>query len=593
MFSKQRFNLFLISGVLVGSCGTAAGVTLNQLDSFQGDSDNWARGTALADGGPTGTGDGFLLVSSGTFGGRSRLITFNQAQWTGDFAAAGVGAVAMSLKNFGDSTLPIRITIRDQTGGQAVPGYSSTDAFMLPADGQWHTANFNLTAADMTPVNPFDAMLDPFSVLITKVADFRILSAAAPAIIGDAIDAQIGIDKVTAVPPPVSSWTGASSTSWADSGNWTGAAPGATSGTTNNDTANFNQNAAHSPLVVDSARNIENITFDTANVNSLVIGTLGGQSLLLTTGGTVQTTSTVISAQTINAPLILEGDYKFTSGAAATAATLTFGGKITPAATSGNTTLTLNGSNLGANTIAGALTDNGSGILAVTKGGPGLWILSGANSYSGPSTVTAGTLRFNIAAGTPNIATGATATVASGATLELAGAISALGSSGGNRAHLINDSTAPGLLVTGMHQAVGNIDGNGTTQVNAGSDLTANHIVQSALVIAGAVTSRGLVAIDASDASGNPLVSLSLLAAPNTDTPVGVGGEIGDSLNESPVAGSATLSALGVNSAFTAVPEPSSLLLVIGGLAAARTVLRRSRSPRLQQSHPERPGPAT
>ena len=97
-----------------------------------------------------------------------------------------------------------------------------------------------------------------------------------------------------------------------------------------------------------------------------------------------------------------------------------------------------------------------------------------------------------------------TATVASGATLELAGSVSSL-SSGVNRVNITNSSSSPGILVSGTNQQVGNIDGAGTTQVNAGSDLTANHIVQSALVIGGTAASFGSVTIAASDADGNPL----------------------------------------------------------------------------------------
>ena len=50
------------------------------------------------------------------------------------------------------------------------------------------------------------------------------------------------------------------------------------------------------------------------------------------------------------------------------------------------------------------------------------------------------------------------AIVAAGATLELAGSVSAL-SSGSNRVNIINNSTSTGILVSGTHQQVGNIDG--------------------------------------------------------------------------------------------------------------------------------------
>ena len=128
--------------------------------------------------------------------------------------------------------------------------------------------------------------------------------------------------------------------------------------------------------------------------------------------------------------------------ASSSSATLSFGGRITPGATSGITTLTLNGANTGANTISGVLADHDAGKLAVTKSGSGVWILSGANTYSGDTTVSGGTLKFNITSGTPTIAAGVTATVASGATLEMAGSVSALGTAGGNRVHIVNNSTA-------------------------------------------------------------------------------------------------------------------------------------------------------
>ena len=188
---------------------------------------------------------------------------------------------------------------------------------------------------------------------------------------------SFGVDGPIAVLAPVTtSWAGTASTTWAETSNWAGDMPGATGGTTSADTALFNRNAPNSPLTIDAGRNVQSLTFDTASVNSLTVGTVGGNALLLTAGGTIQTTPTVVNAQTVNAPLILEGDYTFTSGASSNSATLGFGGRITPGATSGVTTLTLNGANTGANTIRGILADNGAGQLAVTKGGSGLWILS-------------------------------------------------------------------------------------------------------------------------------------------------------------------------------------------------------------------------
>jgi autotransporter-associated beta strand protein len=387
---------------------------------------------------------------------------------------------------------------------------------------------------------------------------------------------QLNNPTAIAISVSGSYWTGADSTNWADSGNWSGAVPGAPLGTTNIDTATFDRNASKSPLTIDTGRNVQNLTFDTASVNSLTIGTIGGQALLLTAGGIIQTTSTVVNAQTVNAPLVLEGNYTFTSGASSSSAPLSFGGGIIPGATSGVTTLTLSGGNTSANTISGILADNEAGKLALTKSGSGVWILSGANTYSGDTTVSNGTLQFNIASGAPTVAAGVTATVTSGATLELAGSVSALGTAGGNRVHIVNTSSASGIVVSGTNQIVGAIDGSGTTQVNADSDLTANHIIQSALVIGGTAGSYGLVTIDVSDASGNPLGQSSGLALADTLTPGGPFEAIDMSSGSLSAAttDSADLAVLAMGKSVGSdnpapVPEPSTLLLTLLAILGA------------------------
>ena len=218
--------------------------------------------------------------------------------------------------------------------------------------------------------------------------------------------------------------------------------------------------------------------------------------------------------------------------------------------------------------LSGTLIKSGAGTLEIT-GAPTLGNLSSVQ-------VTGGGLRLNVASGSPSVGSGVTVTISSGATLELTNSVSAL-SSGTNRVNITNNSNSPGLLVPGTHQQVRNIDGTGTTQVNAGSDLTASHIIQTALLIGGISASHGLVTIDASDASGNPLAassgfalasslernepfasgslsSLNLLASSeasaNSSTPDG------DTLLSSNLGGS------------SAVPEPTTLLLALLGLVS-------------------------
>jgi autotransporter-associated beta strand protein len=119
-----------------------------------------------------------------------------------------------------------------------------------------------------------------------------------------------------------------------------------------------------------------------------------------------------------------------------------------------------------------------------------------------------GTLRLNASTRSASVAAGVMVQVADSATLELAGSASALSSGGAaaNRAAIVNNSTAsPGILISGTSQLVGPIDGSGSVEVRAGSDLTASHIIQNALVIGGSAANLATLTIAASDSQGLPL----------------------------------------------------------------------------------------
>ncbi len=84
----------------------------------------------------------------------------------------------------------------------------------------------------------------------------------------------------------------------------------------------------------------------------------------------------------------------------------------------GNRTLTLTGTSGGLNTLAAAITDDGNGNqTSIVKNGTGQWVLSSANNtYTGSTTINAGTLTI----ANTSVVTTSNITIASGATLSVA-----------------------------------------------------------------------------------------------------------------------------------------------------------------------------
>ena len=66
-------------------------------------------------------------------------------------------------------------------------------------------------------------------------------------------------------------------------------------------------------------------------------------------------------------------------------------------ASGGNRTLSLTGTNAGDNKLAASIGDASGATTAVAKSGTGTWVLSGSNSYTGGTTVSAGTLKVGSA----------------------------------------------------------------------------------------------------------------------------------------------------------------------------------------------------
>ena len=326
--------------------------------------------------------------------------------------------------------------------------------------------------------------------------------------------------------------------------------------------------------------------------------TLSGKNVF--GGGTTVdsgTLNTTVSGSLGPGPLAIGADSGVTSavnlGNSQTVSSLTgviSGNGVATLSVGSGTTLT-DDQSFGDTNFQGTLINSGT----FAKSGISLLEINSAPTLNANSAIAinGGKLRFNyLSFGIPMIGTGVTATVASGASLELAGSYSAL-SSGVNRVNIMNNSSPAGLLVSGTQQHVGNIDGNGSTQINIGGALTANHIIQSALVIGGTTNNPGLVTIDASDASGNSLGQAGAgdwgpgtgtrsdgpLGQPSgldsygflsLDGTTGVGEISSADLGDATIATPSPLSS-GSHSTGSgqAVPEPSALLLVFFAILCA------------------------
>jgi autotransporter-associated beta strand protein len=244
------------------------------------------------------------------------------------------------------------------------------------------------------------------------------------------------------------------------------------------------------------------------------------------------------------------------------------------------------------------ITQNSSSPLKMTEGlqdllgkamstsGTGVVLVSGPVNL-GPGTNMAvkgnSTLQFGLQSGQQaSVGSAVKAQVSDNATLELAGAASAL-SGAANRADIENNSLAKeGVRVTGTSQKVGGIDGSGTTGVEAGADLNANHIVQSALVIGGQMLSPGKVTMTSSDPLGRPMDQVEdglpgLVAASVSPASVSPSLDSPSLSNINPLSTVSTVDGFMPPDGFssepvsaagsTGVPEPSTLVLLALGLA--------------------------
>jgi hypothetical protein len=195
----NRRPAFLLTCLLLLPSAAFA-ITSGQVDNFEnGTTMSWREGPFspngpqnITTGGPAGVNDNYLRnVSSGqAFTAGGKMIMFNTAQWTGNYVAAGVTSIQISMANFGETPLAMRIALEGNTSE-----WGSVNAFALPADGQWYTHTFGLGAGELSLIAGASSLNDALAAVTT----LRILSRGdGPGWNGDEVAGILGVDNITA-----------------------------------------------------------------------------------------------------------------------------------------------------------------------------------------------------------------------------------------------------------------------------------------------------------------------------------------------------------------------------------------------------------
>ncbi|MFA7344272.1 MAG: autotransporter-associated beta strand repeat-containing protein [Terrimicrobiaceae bacterium] len=300
-----------------------------------------------------------------------------------------------------------------------------------------------------------------------------------------------------------------------------------------------------------------------AAISAVIAGSAGltksGAGLLTLSGSNTYTGGTVISAGTLSADvnanlgssssatdknltILNGGTFQWTGGASGFNRTFVLGAgtatiqvdtgdsllaNVTPSYTgSGARELVLTGTAGGTGTLGGLLADGTGGATSLTKNGAGLWTLNGANTYTGDTTINAGTLTVGTTVGA-KIPTASTVRVNTGATLRIDNTSGQTignlqdGSGGGGTVAMNVTGTTALTVQSGSFSGVLK-DQNAGTKVlaltkNTGGTLTLSGTNNT--YTGGTIVSAGTLLIN--NASGNALGTGAVVV--NTGTLGGVG----------------------------------------------------------------------
>ena len=205
------------------------------------------------------------------------------------------------------------------------------------------------------------------------------------------------------------------------------------------------------------------------------------------------------AGDTTNRLFTLSAGTTFIESSGAGAIVFTDTGLVTLAGANQARTIALGGTNTGANTLAGSIGNAGSGITTLAKNDAGAWLLTGANSYTGPTNINAGTLILGNGGTTGSIASATvnnlgilgfnrSDTLTYGGVITQTGSVRQLGAGAtiltGTNSYTGGTTISTGTLQLGNGGTSGSITGNvandGVLAFNRSDTVTFNGVISGA-----------------------------------------------------------------------------------------------------------------
>lgn len=539
------------ANLTVGGVISGSGFSLTKAGAGNlvlGGANAYSGGTTLSEGtltlnnsGSSGTtsaiGTGTFTIAGGTLdntsGSAVTLSTNNAQSWNGDFAFTGTndlnlgtGAVTMNANRI------VTVNSGNLTVGGAISG--STASFSLTKAGAGTLVLGGSNAyTGATTINA--------GTLRTSTANV-INDASAVSIASGAAFALGGSDTVASISGAGNITLGSNTLTFGDSTNQT------VSGTISGTGALVKNGGGAITLSGNNAYS-GGTTISTGTIKIGDNNALGTGSLKLGVSGTTASitfTSTDSTDRTISNSLttFAGSNWNTTFGSAGTG-NLTFG-NTTSVALGSSRTFTVNNT---WTSFANAFTGTGDGI---TKNGTGTLILLGANSYTGASTINAGTLQLGNGGSTGSLSTLSAITV--NATLAF------------NRTNTITQGTDFAAVISGTGALIQ--AGSGNLILSGANSYTGATTINAGVLRASNNTSLGTTAGGATVASGAALelsggIAIGAEALGLSGTGIASGGALRNTAGDNTYQGAITLNAA------TRINSDSGNLNLSGGIGGA------------------------